>query len=595
VGSEHVAAALRPVSKVPVVKVRIPVTMPSIVPYSREQLGLPEGYLFLFMFDFHSVIERKNPIGVIEAFRKAFTPGSGASLVVKCINGESKPDEYDRLRLAARGHPDVHIIDRYVSAQEKDAMVAAADCYVSMHRSEGFGLTPAEAMYLGKPVIATGYSGNLEYMTHDNSYLVDYALKPIGLGNDPYPPDGEWADPDIDHAARLMHEVVENVDEAARRGRQAASDIRAGFSADAAGETMEQRLEQVRRVVDAREPIRHPGPAMPAPLGLKALQELIAQGPALREGGTARRLAQRAALRLMRPVIVHQRRASERVVSEIAATRRRDAARVATVLADLRRHDAMLQTIATLEQRLALAESVRQSATSAEATPATGVSYSDPVTGRLMRSRAEGGVDRLVYEEFFAGITDGVLVDVGAAGPELLSVSALFRDLGWRAIAVEPNPVFCQTWRDAGLEVLEYACSDRDQDDVPFEVVDSHGTVYEGAPVSFESMSSLKIKDTYRTVHAEPDVRTIRVNVRRLDTLLAEHAPDVERLDMVLVDVEGWELEVLDGLSFERYRPKVLIVENLFAEAAYRDAMVGRGYTLWRHVWPNDVYVKGDR
>jgi hypothetical protein len=109
--------------------------------------------------------------------------------------------------------------------------------------------------------------------------------------------------------------------------------------------------------VDAGEPVHHPGPAIRAPLGLKALQELIAQGPVPREGGTVRRLAQRAALRVMRPVVVHQRQVSERVMSEIAATRRRDAARVATVLAELRRQDELRQTIATLEQRLALLES----------------------------------------------------------------------------------------------------------------------------------------------------------------------------------------------------------------------------------------------
>ena len=189
------------------------------------------------MFDLHSVIERKNPMGVIEAFRTAFAPGSGASLVIKCINRESKPDEYDRLRLAARGHPDVHIIDRYVSAQEKDAMLAASDCYVSLHRSEGFGLTPAEAMYLGKPVIATGYSGNLEYMTPRTATSWTTVLKPIGSRNFPYPADGEWANPDTDHAARLMREVVEDPLAAARRGRQAAADMRAGYSPGVAGET----------------------------------------------------------------------------------------------------------------------------------------------------------------------------------------------------------------------------------------------------------------------------------------------------------------------------------------------------------------------
>jgi len=209
-----------------------------------------------------------------------------------------------------------------------------------------------------------------------------------------------------------------------------------------------------------------------------------------------------------------------------------------------------------------------------------------------MRSRAEGGIDVLVYDAFFAGVPDGVMVEIGAAGPELLSISALYRDLGWRVVAVEPNPVFCRAWREAGLDVLEYACGDRDQDDVPFQVVDSHGTIYEGASVSFESLSSLEIKDAYRAVHAEPDARTIRVNLRRLDTLLADHAPDVERVDLLAVDVEGWELEVLDGLSFDRYRPRVVIAENLFAEHGYRDAMAARGYGLWRRLWPNDVYLR---
>jgi glycosyltransferase involved in cell wall biosynthesis/2-polyprenyl-3-methyl-5-hydroxy-6-metoxy-1,4-benzoquinol methylase len=343
VGSEHVAEALRQSSKVAVVKIRIPVTMAPIAPLSRAQLSMPEGYVFFFMFDFHSVIERKNPMAVIDAFRAAFPPGSGASLVIKCINHESKPDEYDRLRLTVGGHPDIHIVNRYVSAQEKDAMLAAADCYVSLHRSEGFGLTPAEAMYLGKPVIATGYSGNLEYMTPENSYLVDYTLRRIGAGNFPYPADGEWAEPDREHAARLMREVVENPLVAERRGRQAAADIRANFSPQAAGETMARRLEFVRAHLEAQKAVRHPGPPIPAPLGLRALQELIVRGPVPREGGrggAARRLAHRAALRLMRPVIAHEREVGERLLSEVAATRRRAAAQVATVLAEIRHREA---------------------------------------------------------------------------------------------------------------------------------------------------------------------------------------------------------------------------------------------------------------
>ena len=206
---------------------------------------------------------------------------------------------------------------------------------------------------------------------------------------------------------------------------------------------------------------------------------------------------------------------------------------------------------------------------------------------------AEGDLDQIVRDRFFPGLAAGVFVDVGAARPDFLSMSALYRTLGWRVIAIEPNPTFCQAHRAAGYEVLEYACSDHDEDDVDFEVVDSHGAPYEGGSVSFESFSALKVKDSYRTLRAELDVQRIKVKMRRLDTILADHAPDVSRLDIVAVDVEGWELEVLDGLSLERYQPKVLIVENLFTDATYRWAIRARGYALWHQVGPNDVYVLG--
>jgi hypothetical protein len=318
------------------------------------------------MFDFHSVIERKNPMAAIEAFRHAFEPGSGASLVIKSINRTSKLDDYDRLRFAARGHPDIHLIDRYVSPSEKDAMLAAADCYVSLHRSEGFGLTPAEAMYLGKPVIATGYSGNLDYMTPDNSYLVDYTLCPIGPGNFPYPADGEWAEPDLDHAARLMREVAGDPAAAEPRGRQAALDIRRAYSPEAAGETMEHRLAQVRTHLDAGRPVRHA--RVPAETSrLSALRDLIAQDPTpLRQEGTAaRRLAFRVAMRLMRPVIRHEREVADRMTGEIArlqeelvdarqqlgVVRQQAGAQIAVLLAELRRHDRMLSALSSESAR----------------------------------------------------------------------------------------------------------------------------------------------------------------------------------------------------------------------------------------------------
>lgn len=206
--------------------------------------------------------------------------------------------------------------------------------------------------------------------------------------------------------------------------------------------------------------------------------------------------------------------------------------------------------------------------------------------------QAEADVVQIIRNRFFPEAAHGVFVEVGAARPDFLSMSAYFRRLGWRIIAIEPNPVFCDAHRAAGNEVLQYACSDRDEDGVAFALVDSHGAAYEGGSVTFESFSSLGIKGAYHSLwQGELDITHIEVNVRRLDTLLAEHASDVHALDVLSVDVEGWELEVLNGLAFDRYRPTVLIVENLLNDRTYRRSLNERGYALWRRSAPNDVYV----
>jgi FkbM family methyltransferase len=161
---------------------------------------------------------------------------------------------------------------------------------------------------------------------------------------------------------------------------------------------------------------------------------------------------------------------------------------------------------------------------------------------------AEGNVDRVVRDAFFAGIRNGVLVEVGAAMPDYLSIGASFRALGWKVISIEPNPDFCAAHRAQGYEVLQYAASDTEADDVDFFVVDSHGTAYREGEVSFESFSSLGIKDQfadlYETVREKSEISTIPVKVRKLDTILAAHEPDVRAIDILAIDVEGWELNV---------------------------------------------------
>ena len=131
-------------------------------------------------------------------------------------------------------------------------LIALCDCYVSLHRAEAFGLPIAQAMWLGKPVIATAYSGNLDYMTPDNSYLVRSRLVPIDGEPVPGAGHGEWADPDIGHAASLMRTVFDDPDAARQRGATAAEELRLTHSAQTAGELMHRRLESIRATGRAR-------------------------------------------------------------------------------------------------------------------------------------------------------------------------------------------------------------------------------------------------------------------------------------------------------------------------------------------------------
>lgn len=340
VGSAHVARAFAAQSPVPIYTITQPVIRPRAAALERGSLGIEaERFMFLYMFDHHSVFERKNPLAVVEAFTRAFGPGSTeATLVVKSINGEDDPSNRERLRRAAAGHPGIRLLEGYLSAGENLALTGACDCYVSLHRSEGFALTPAEAMALGKPVIATGYSGNLEYMTPFNSYLVDYELTEIGPGNDPYPADAEWAAPDIAHAAKLMREVVADPAAARARGERGAADIARTHSLAAAGDSMKRRLDDLGARVDlgARE--------------LASLAEPVDPTPRLASGGGWRgRLRQEVGRRVRRAIeedlvalreSVHVLHRAVAGVDLVAVEAANDAARTqAATLAALRRFE----------------------------------------------------------------------------------------------------------------------------------------------------------------------------------------------------------------------------------------------------------------
>jgi SAM-dependent methyltransferase len=208
---------------------------------------LPEGFLFLFIYDFMSVLERKNPLALIEAFRRAFAPGEGPVLVLKSINGEKRIEDFEKVKVSAAEHPDVLVLDRYFSRESMIRLISSCDCYVSLHRAEGFGFTMAEAMVAGKPVIATGFSGNLTFMSEENAYLVRHELVPIPDGCEPYPPGGQWAEPDIEDAARWMRHVYEHPEEALEKGRRARKDLLDRHAPSVRAELIGRRLLEIRQ------------------------------------------------------------------------------------------------------------------------------------------------------------------------------------------------------------------------------------------------------------------------------------------------------------------------------------------------------------
>ena len=137
------------------------------------------------------------------------------------------------------------VIDRVMTDQEVRNLVRNCDCFISLHRSEGFGFGMAEAMYYGRPVIATGYSGNTDFTHEDNACLVDYTLIPVKDGEYPYPDGQRWADPDLEQAAWFMRKLVSEREFGLGLGGRAAEYIRTHHSFRAVGERYRRRLAKL--------------------------------------------------------------------------------------------------------------------------------------------------------------------------------------------------------------------------------------------------------------------------------------------------------------------------------------------------------------
>ena len=224
---------------------------------SRKDLDLPEGTcIFFFHFDAMSTFARKNPWAVIQAFRRAFTARERSGpvrLVLKTINlSRTPPPAIQRLVRELQAVNGI-LLDVDLSGKDMASLISSIDVYVSLHRSEGFGLGIAEAMASGRPAIATAYSGNLDYMNQHNSCLVGYRLRQLD-GSESYESPGVqavyepgqlWADADIDQAAHWMRLLYENPGLQKRIGAAGAATIRARYSSAAAGAAGAARLAEI--------------------------------------------------------------------------------------------------------------------------------------------------------------------------------------------------------------------------------------------------------------------------------------------------------------------------------------------------------------
>ena len=218
----------------------------------RRYFGIPENdYVFLFMYDLRSFTTRKNPQAVVEAFRRllAARPFSRVQLVIKVNGVDSDAQAFLRLEdtiADLAGH--VTLLKHVMSDNEVKNLVRCSDCFVSLHRSEGYGLGIAEAMVLGKPVIATAFSGNMDFMQPEVSFAVDHELVAVNEGDYPCHEGQFWADPDLDQAVHFMRQLIDDPQSGRARGIVARRHMRSEFSYRASGVRYLNRLRDVAQI-----------------------------------------------------------------------------------------------------------------------------------------------------------------------------------------------------------------------------------------------------------------------------------------------------------------------------------------------------------
>lgn len=249
VASAFIEGAFRSVTDKPILRVPIPLSAVPDSGLQREDFGLEDGcFTFLTSFDFNSSTARKNPLATIAVFRTAFpAERSDVRLVVKSSNGHRYDEDVRDLLSAAFGDSRIIIRDEVIDRAHVHALQRCCDAYVSLHRAEGFGLGLAECMALGKPVIATRWSGNMEFMDVDNSCLVDYTLVPVTEGEYPDSVGASWAEADIKSAAAAMVKLADSPEFAHSTGLKGQQSVRRRLAPASAAKALISQLAALDR------------------------------------------------------------------------------------------------------------------------------------------------------------------------------------------------------------------------------------------------------------------------------------------------------------------------------------------------------------
>lgn len=250
VSSRFVEDAFRKVTDKPILRAPLPLSHMPDSGLQRGDFGLPEeGFVFLASFDFNSWIARKNPYAVVEAFLRAFSASSEpVVLLLKTSNGFRYPTQLRALLAAASADPRIVVRDDIIERAHMTALHRCCDAYVSLHRAEGFGLGLAEAMALGKPVIATNWSGNLDFMSSDVACMVDFRRVPVEQGQYPHFEGATWAEPDVASAAAAMRRLAADPSAALRLGARACEHVSGELAPQRTASVIRRRLQELQPV-----------------------------------------------------------------------------------------------------------------------------------------------------------------------------------------------------------------------------------------------------------------------------------------------------------------------------------------------------------